>query len=81
MTTIHVELPDAIAQEAQRAGLLAPERMEQLLRAQLKVQQIDGLFSTMDRMQAVDDPGAMSAEEVAEEIALMRAERRTNPAH
>ena len=81
MTTIQIELPDAIAQEAQRACLLAPERMEQLLRVQLKAQKIDGLFSAMDRMQTTADPGAMSAEEVAEEIARMRAERRANPAH
>lgn len=81
MTTIHVELPDAIAQEAQRAGLLTPARMERLLGEQLEVQGIDRLFAAMDRMAAVADPPAMSAEEVAEEIALMRAERRAKPHH
>ena len=36
MTTVQITLPDQLAQEAQRAGLLSPEKIEQLLREQLK---------------------------------------------
>jgi hypothetical protein len=35
----------------------------------------------MDRMAAVDEPAVMSPEEVAEEIAAMRAERRDQRAN
>lgn len=76
MTTITITLPDQLAQEAQRAGLLAPARLEQWLREQLRTQRVDDLFAAMDRMAGVDEPPAMSPEEVAEEIAAMRAERR-----
>jgi Arc/MetJ family transcription regulator len=76
MTTVQITLPDQLAQEAQRAGLLSPEALEKLLRDQLKAQHAVELFAAMDRMAAVDDPAYMSPEEVAEEIKAMRAERR-----
>jgi hypothetical protein len=76
MTTVQITLPDQLAQEAQRAGLLSPQRLEQWLREQLKAQRIDELFTAMDRMAAVDEPPPMSPEKVAEELAAMRAERR-----
>lgn len=76
MTTVQITLPDQLVQDAQRAGLLAPARLEQWLRDQLKEQRIDELFSAMDRMAAVDQPAVMSPEEVAQEIAALRAEKR-----
>jgi hypothetical protein len=77
MTTVQINLPDQLAQEAQSAGLLSSELLEKWLRAQLKAQRIDQLFSVIDRMSAIDEPAIMSPEAVAEEIAAMRAERRT----
>ena len=77
MTTVQITWLDQLAQEAQRAGLLSPARLEKWLRDQLEDQRIDELFSAMDRMAGVDKPAAMSPEEVAEEIAKMRAERAT----
>jgi hypothetical protein len=76
MTTIQVTLPDQLAREAESAGLLSPPSLEKLLRDQLKTQNMAQLFAAMDRTAAVDDPAYMSPEEVAEEIAAMRAERR-----
>ncbi|HME56700.1 MAG TPA: hypothetical protein VKF63_00060 [Terracidiphilus sp.] len=76
MTTVQLTLPDQLAQEAQRAGLLSPDALEEMLRQQLKAKAAEQLFAAMDRMAAVDDPAYMSPEEVAEEIAAMRAERR-----
>jgi len=76
MTTVQITLPDQLAQDAQRAGLLAPAAIEQLLRAQLKAQRIDELFEAMDQMAAVNEPAVMTPEEMAEEIKAMRAERR-----
>lgn len=77
MTTIEITLPDQLAKEAQRAGLLAPERIEQLLREELKTQRVDELFAALEHMDRVAEP-AMSPEDVAAEIAAMRAERRKN---
>ena len=76
MTTIQLTLPDQLVLEAERAGLLSPESLEEMLRRQLKAKAADQLFAAMDRMAAVDDPAYMSPEEVAEEIKAMRAEKR-----
>lgn len=76
MTTVQITLPDQLAQEAQRAGLLAPAELERWLREQLKTQRVDEFFCALDRMAAVDEPAVMSPEEVAQEVAAMRAERR-----
>ena len=78
MTTVQIVLPDELAQEAQRAGLLSPELLEKWLREQLKVRRLDQLFSAMDCMSAIDEPPVMTSEAVAAEIAAMRAERRTH---
>jgi hypothetical protein len=80
MTTVQIDLPDQLAQEAQRAGLLSPARLEKWLRDQLRDQRVDELFLAMGRMADVKEPTAMSPEDVAEEIATMRAERRAKNA-
>jgi hypothetical protein len=80
MTTVEITLPDQLAQEAQRAGLLTPERIELLLREELKAKRIDELFAAMERMDRAAEPAAMSPEEVAAEIADMRAARRAKNA-
>ena len=74
MTTIQINLPDQLAQEAQRAGLLTPASLERILREYLKTRKTDELFDAMDRMAAVDEP-AMTPEEIAEELHAMRAAR------
>lgn len=76
MTTVEITLPDQLAQEAQHAGLLSSARLEQWLREQLKTRQVDAFFSALDRIADVDEPATMSPEEVAREIAAMRAARR-----
>ena len=81
MTTVEVTLPDQLAQDALRAGLLSSSRLERWLRDQLKMQRVDDLFAAMDRMDTVDAPAVMSPDEVALEIATMRAERRANKAN
>ena len=81
MTTVQVTLPDHLAQEAQRAGLLSSARLERWLRDQLKTQRVDELFAAMDRVDSVDDPAAMSPEDVAQENDTMRAERRAKNAN
>jgi len=73
MTVVRITLPDELAREAERAGLLAPEAVERMLRERLKANRVADLFTAMDRMQAVDEP-PMTPEEVQAEI---RAGRRT----
>ncbi|MBI2396550.1 MAG: hypothetical protein HYV17_02050 [Xanthomonadales bacterium] len=76
MTTLQIDLPDQLAQEARRAGLLSPDVIERWLREQLRSKRVDALFTAMNRMAAVAEPAALSPEEVAEEIRAMRADRR-----
>ncbi|MFZ0394049.1 MAG: hypothetical protein WBX09_13605 [Terracidiphilus sp.] len=76
MTTVQINLPDALAREAERAGLLAPEVFANWLREQLRTKSADELFATIERMNALPDRGAMSLEEVADEIRKIRSERR-----
>ena len=76
MTTVQITLPDQLAQEAQRAGLLSQPAIEKLLRDQLQTKRQDEFFAAMERMEQVAEPSAMSPEEVAEEIRAMREARR-----
>ena len=76
MTTVQITLPDQLAQEAQRAGLLSSESLEEMLRRQLKVKAATELFAAMDRMAAVETDEDFSPEAMAEEVRTMRAERR-----
>ncbi|MDZ7781666.1 MAG: hypothetical protein U5K56_01505 [Halioglobus sp.] len=77
ITTLTIDLPDNLAQEARDAGLLNPTAIEAMLRENLRRRGVDELFQAMDRMAAVDSPPIMTPEEVAEEIHKMRAERRS----
>jgi post-segregation antitoxin (ccd killing protein) len=76
MTTVQITLPDQLAQDAERAGLLSSVTLEKMLREQLKAKSVDELFAAMDRMAEVEEPDYMSPEEIAEEIKIMRAEKR-----
>lgn len=73
MATIHINLPDQLAQQA---GLLSQTAIEKLLREQLQVKRQDELFAALTRMEQVTEPPAMSPEDVATEIRAMREERR-----
>ena len=76
MTTVHITLPDQLAQEAERAGLLSQTAIEKLLREQLQTRHQDAFFAATERMAQIPELPAMSPEDVAEEIRAMRAERR-----
>jgi len=76
MATVRIDLPDQLAEQAERAGLLSSASLEHLLRQQLQAQAVDRLNDAIKRMDEADDTPYMSPEEVAEEIAIMRAERR-----
>ena len=80
MTTVRINLPDQLAQEAKQAGLLSASALEKLLREQLQTKRQDAFFSALERMEQTTEPPAMPPEEVAEEIRTMRAERRARAA-
>jgi len=75
MTTVQITLPDQLAEEAARAGLLASERIEALLREQLRAERIGRLGVARDRL-AADPLPPMTADEIQAEIDAYRAERR-----
>jgi len=79
MTTLEIKLPDALAKEAQQAGLLTSEQIEALLRDAIRRRALGELKEAMDRMRAVEGP-AMTPAEIQEEIRAARAERRARDA-
>lgn len=75
MTTVQIQLPDQLAQEAQRAGLLAPESMERMLREQLRSERIARLKALRQQLTA-EAIEPMTPEEIQAEIEAYRAEQR-----
>lgn len=75
MTTVQITLPDQLAQEAQRAGLLAPDKVEQMLREQLRAERIGRLAQARKKLAAEPLP-AMTPQEIQAEIDAYRAEVR-----
>jgi len=77
MSTLEVklELPESLAKEAQQAGLLTPEAVEQMVRERLRAQRIGELRDAVKQM--VSAGGApMTMEEIEAEIQAYRIERR-----
>ena len=78
MTTVQITLPDQLAQEAQRAGLLQPQALETLLREAMRARRVERLFETMSRLRA--QTPSLTEEEVQAEIEAARAARRATHA-
>ena len=71
MTTVQFSLPDSVAREAEKAGLLTDEAMEAVLRKELRRRSADDLFSAMDKMaDMLDTP--MTMDEIQAEINAVR---------
>jgi cytochrome P450 len=75
MTSISIDLPDRLAREAERAGLLSSDAIAQLIQERLRAQNVDELFVAMERMADAGAQTPMSPEEVAAEIASVRTKR------
>jgi post-segregation antitoxin (ccd killing protein) len=73
LTNITVSLPDDLAQQAQAAGLLLPAALETLLREAMKRRDVDQLFGSIDKLNALVP--ALTEKEIDAEIAAARAER------
>ena len=75
MTTLEISLPDALAKEAQSAGLLTPQAVERMVREAMRKRAAERLGDAMERMANADVP-PLTESEIQAEIAAVRAERR-----
>lgn len=74
MTTIQIQLPDDLVQDAQAAGLLTPDAIERLLRERLRSQAGDALRAMWNRM-PVEELTPDIEKMIADEVQAVRAER------
>jgi hypothetical protein len=72
---LKINLPDALAREAEANGLLTPESIEFLLREELKRRRISGLFAAAERLASLDTPPLTESEVEAEIIAARQSRR------
>ncbi|HEX4795382.1 MAG TPA: hypothetical protein VH370_16420 [Humisphaera sp.] len=81
MTSLNLQLtlPDDLAREAERRGLLSPQAIEGLLREKLRRENSDRLGDIFDRSASAATP--LTAEEINAEIDAVRRERRRTDAN
>lgn len=72
---IKLDLPESLAREAEASGLLTPQSIEALLRAELRRRRANQLFEAADRLAALAEPPLTEAE-IEVEIQAARRERR-----
>jgi hypothetical protein len=75
MTTVQVQLPDDLAAAAQKQGLLSADKLEVLLRRELRLQKAEPLFSAMEKLHSAKIQ-PMSAEQVQTEVKAVRTTKR-----
>lgn len=75
MTSIEIQLPDKLAEDAQAAGLLTPEAIERLLREQLRKQAGEALRDMWVRVPR-EELTPEIAQMINEEVQAVRHERR-----
>lgn len=75
MSEIILTIPDNLAQEARANGLLEPDRIASLLRAEIRRRRVNRLFAAADRLADLDEP--MTDAEIESEITAAREERRS----
>jgi hypothetical protein len=79
MTTVQINLPDALAEDAQNAGLLTPEMIEKLLREQLKKQAGEVLREMWEHLPQEELTPEIE-QMIDDEVKAVRAERRKRTA-
>ena len=75
MTTLIIDLPDNLAEEAEQAGLLTPNAIESILREILHRRAVNGLFTAADKLAEADFP-PMTMDEIQKEVNAVRAQRK-----
>ena len=81
MTTLEVtlNLPDQIALEAQRAGLLSGQAIERLIEEAVRREAGKKLLDAMQRLREANVP-PLTEEEIDEEVKAVRAARKASGA-
>jgi len=77
MSEVVLNLSDKLAKEAEANGLLKPEFIESLLRAEIRRRRVNKLFVAADRLADLELPPLTEAE-VEAEIIKARQSRRPN---
>lgn len=75
MTTITIELPDELAEEARSKGLFAADAVEAMIRETLRRRAAKELLEAADKLAAAELP-PLTLAEIQEEVNAVRAERR-----
>ena len=75
MTTVRIDLPDELAQDAQQAGLLTSAALERLLAEALRNRSLTQLDSALTKL-ATDPLPPMSEDEIQAEIDAYRSQKR-----
>lgn len=70
MTAIEIQLPALLAREAARAGLLAPDRIESMLRRQLHIEELQAFLREEEALEE------LVMQEIQVEVDAVRADRR-----
>jgi hypothetical protein len=68
---LKLSLPKPLIEEAKAAGLLTPEAIEKLLRAEIRRRKVDKLFESADRLAGLDLV-PLSDQEIEAEIQAAR---------
>jgi len=72
---LKLELPDRFAKEAQSAGLLSPESLSAMLKAEMRRRAAQRLIAGAKRASEVDLP-PLTEEEIIAEVKAVRRERK-----
>jgi len=72
---VKLQLPDALAREAEASHLLTAEAIEALLRDEIRRRKVARLFEAADRLASLNGV-SLTAEEVEAEVQAARTERR-----
>ena len=62
MTTLTIELPDELAEEARNRGLLVPDAVEAMIRERLRASAATELLEAADQLAAAEFPSVTMAE-------------------
>lgn len=74
MINLQISLPDDLAKDAQELGLLQPEKIIEVLRAEVRKLACEHLLSIADKLVTAGDI-PMSEEEIQEEIRAVRRDQ------
>jgi len=74
MTQVTIELPDQLAEQARKEGLLSPAAVQRLIEEAIRLQAGRRFLQTLDRLAAAEP--RLTPEEIQAEIDAARRERR-----